>query len=271
MSNFKRSLASVLGFVFIVCPAVAKQDKGISVDVDKENRLVYVTGLQKMSGSEKMKIIRGEAELTDYEKYLATEFRLTPDDMKKYKKIMVGKRGIWSPGLDPLSALGVEEKDKETRERYAKLWLEVEAEKVDLQFEFERAVAAKRKEVFGDMLPFNSQPKIDAWLKKQGRPNANIDVFVQADCLSQCQKSIHQVQRTRGRGRLNFFFVGEVQPSDNDIVQWAKFHEIPAEQVKSRVITLNNGQKKFKATGKKISNTRFPFTTVTQIEYQDKG
>lgn len=245
-------------------------DGSMTVSADEKNRLVYVTKLQEMAESEKMRIIKGEAELTEYEKFLAKEFRLTEDDMKKYKRIMVGKRGIWSPGLDPISALGVEEKDPAERDRYAKLWLEIEGEKVGLQFEFERAVANKRKDVFGEMLPFNTQPAVEKWLKKRNRPNANIDVYVDANCLEDCQKRIRDVQRTRGRGRLNFWFVGDVTPTDTEIVKWAEYHDIDPEQVQKRVITLNNGREKFASLGKDKAQTKFPFVEVNKITYVDE-
>ena len=266
----KRSMLAIGCVLALSATADANTaDSGVTVNADEKNRLVYVTKLQEMAESEKMRIIRGEAELTEYEKFLAKEFRLTEDDMKKYKKIMVGKRGIWSPGLDPISALGVEEKDPVERDRYAKLWLEIEGEKVRLQFEFERAVANKRKDVFGEMLPFNTQPAVEKWLKKRNRPNANIDVYVNANCLENCQKRIRDVQRTRGRGRLNFWFVGDVTPTDTEIVAWAEFHDIDPAQVQKRVITLNNGREKFASLGKDKSQTTFPFVEVNKITYTD--
>lgn len=267
---FKRSMLAMACVLSLSATVEANTpDNSMTVDADEKNRLVYVTKLQEMAETEKMRIIRGEAELTEYEKFLAKEFRLTEDDMKKYKKIMVGKRGIWSPGLDPISALGVEEKDPVERDRYAKLWLEIEGEKVGLQFEFERAVANKRKDVFGEMLPFNTQPAVEKWLKKRNRPNANIDVYVNANCLESCKKRIRDVQRTRGRGRLNFWFVGDVTPTDSEIVAWAEFHEVDPEQVQSRVITLNNGREKFQLLGKDIKDTKFPFVEVNKIKYEE--
>ena len=266
----KRSILAGACALALSATAYANTINGsMSISADEKNRLVYVTKLQEMAESEKMRIINDEAQLTDYEKFLAKEFRLSEDDMKKYKLIMIGKRGIWSPGLDPLSALGVEEKDPIQRDRYAKLWLEIEGEKIGLQFEFERAVANKRKDVFGEMLPFNTQPAVEKWLKKRNRPNANIDVYVDANCLVDCQKRIRDVQRTRGRGRLNFWFVGTVIPTDTEIVKWAEFHEIDAEQVQQRVITLNNGRDKFALLGKDKDSTKFPFVEVNKIVYED--
>ena len=64
--------------------------------------------------------------LTDEEKSLARQWGLTDDDWVKFKKIMAGPRGIWSPGLDPLTALGVMETESEERRRYAEIWMKME-------------------------------------------------------------------------------------------------------------------------------------------------
>lgn len=235
----------------------------------ERQRLEYIHELQGKNEQERIGILKGENKLTVYEKYLANEFRLTEKDFKKYQKIMLGKRGYWSPGLDPLSALGVSEKNPKERDRYARLWLEVEAEKVDLQFEFERSVARNRKVVFGNMTPFNSQPKIDAWLERKTRPNANIDVYINASCLSDCDNKIANLKASRGRGKLNFYFID--MPTDDKIVRWAQHHNIPKQLVSDSVITLNHGRDKYNkimsvSDGKDME---LPHVIVTKIQYQE--
>mgnify|MGYP003651705494 CR=1 FL=1 len=42
-------------------------------------------------------------QLTDEERSLAKQWMLKESDWIKYRKIMSGPRGIWSPGLDPLT------------------------------------------------------------------------------------------------------------------------------------------------------------------------
>src|SRR5476651_555518 len=52
---------------------------------------------------------------------LAREWGLTPQEWTRYQTVMDGPRGIYSPGLDPLTALGIEATSAEERRRYAEL------------------------------------------------------------------------------------------------------------------------------------------------------
>src|SRR3546814_19711734 len=52
---------------------------------------------------------------------------------------MDGPLGIYSPNLDPLSALGIEARTDEARRRYAELQLQVEARRVEKLLAYQRA------------------------------------------------------------------------------------------------------------------------------------
>jgi integrating conjugative element protein (TIGR03759 family) len=90
--------------------------------------------------------------LTEHERSLAKQWMLKETDWVKYKQLMSGPRGIWSPGLDPITALGVSETDQKERKRYAELWIKVESRRAELElaFEVERQLAAKK--ILGDKL-----------------------------------------------------------------------------------------------------------------------
>ena len=49
------------------------------------------------------------------------EWGLTEQEWQRYQELNQGARGIWSPGLDPLTSLGVESRNEQERERYARL------------------------------------------------------------------------------------------------------------------------------------------------------
>lgn len=62
---------------------------------------------------------------------LAREWGLTPQEWSRFQTVMEGPRGIYSPGLDPLTALGIEAKSEEERRRYAELQVRAERQRID--------------------------------------------------------------------------------------------------------------------------------------------
>ena len=61
----------------------------------------------------------------------ASEWGLQPQEWTRYRELMDGPLGIYSPNLDPLSALGIEARTDEERRRYAELQVQVEARRVE--------------------------------------------------------------------------------------------------------------------------------------------
>ncbi len=49
----------------------------------------------------------------------AGQWGLSQDDYQRYQSLMNGPRGIQSPGLDPLSTLGIEARSQAERRQYA--------------------------------------------------------------------------------------------------------------------------------------------------------
>jgi len=58
---------------------------------------------------------------------LAQQWGLRDDEFARYRELMQGPLGIYSPNLDPLSALGIEARTDEERRRYAELQVQAEA------------------------------------------------------------------------------------------------------------------------------------------------
>ncbi|KTY06313.1 conjugal transfer protein, partial [Salmonella enterica subsp. enterica serovar Senftenberg] len=48
----------------------------------------------------------------------AQQWGLTDSEWQHYQQLRQGERGIWSPGLDPLTALGVEANNDAERQRF---------------------------------------------------------------------------------------------------------------------------------------------------------
>ena len=59
-------------------------------------------------------------------KQQAGQWGLSQDDYERYQSLMNGPRGIQSPGLDPLSTLGIEARSQAERRQYAEKWVKEE-------------------------------------------------------------------------------------------------------------------------------------------------
>ncbi|RMS09147.1 hypothetical protein ALP73_04530, partial [Pseudomonas coronafaciens pv. garcae] len=46
---------------------------------------------------------------------LARDWNLSPQEWQRYQTLMQSSRGVYSPGLDPLTALGIEARNDEER------------------------------------------------------------------------------------------------------------------------------------------------------------
>ncbi len=58
--------------------------------------------------------------------YEAQEWGLSTEEYARFEALMKGRRGIQSPGLDPLTTLGIEARSDEERRRLAEKWVQQE-------------------------------------------------------------------------------------------------------------------------------------------------
>ncbi|MFK7425040.1 TIGR03759 family integrating conjugative element protein, partial [Pseudomonas sp. Env-2] len=70
---------------------------------------------------------------------VASNWGLQPLEWVRYRELMDGPLGIYSPNLDPLSALGIEARTDEERRRYAELQVQIEARRVEKLLAYQRA------------------------------------------------------------------------------------------------------------------------------------
>ena len=177
-------------------------------------------------------------DLTDDERSLARKWMLTENDWVKYKAVMSGPRGIWSPNLDPITALGVTETDPYERRRYADIWMQLETRRAELElaFEVERMDAAKR--IIGNQPLVNNQSWKQQWLVDQNRVKHEVMVFVDVDCGRVCERLLLEVQKTVDeRSRLDVYFAPGA--TAEQIGSWAARMKLDPEAVRRRDITLN--------------------------------
>lgn len=72
----------------------------------------------------------------------ATVWGVTPEEWQRYLTLKQQVRGVWSPGLDPLTTLGVEADTDHERQRFAELLVRQEYQRLEKELAFQRAYDA---------------------------------------------------------------------------------------------------------------------------------
>jgi len=171
------------------------------------------------------------------------EWGLNPQEWLRYQQLMQGQRGIYSPGLDPLTALGIEARSAEERRRYAELQVRAERQRVDKELAYQRAYDQAfarlypEEKVIQIASPQSSPATARSVLKSDGR----LAVFVEENC-SACVVQVQDLQTKKQS--FDLYFVGG-QGDDERIRRWAILAGVDPAGVRSRRITLNHDDGKW--------------------------
>lgn len=171
-------------------------------------------------------------------------FGLTAEEWRRYRMLMRGPRGLWTPALDPLWVLGVHAETDAARRRYAELAARREHERVEAELAFARAY----DEAFARLYP-GEQAMAPAHTPALGsrdqppvlQPGERLLFFTRLDCAA-CEPWLQALlARLSSLGvGLDIYLLDAA--SDEAIRAWAKQQKIPPEAVNRRVITLNHDQ-----------------------------
>lgn len=162
----------------------------------------------------------------------AQQWGLSDSDWSRYQTLMKGERGIMSPGLDPLTALGVETDNSAERRRLAELWVKHEYQRTEKELAFQRDVNAAWLHLYPETLAVNMGANAAGIAHDtQGR----LALFLKENC-SRCDARLAAV--LADNRPVDIYLVGI--DSDDGLRAWAVKHNIPVEKVRSRQITLNH-------------------------------
>lgn len=162
----------------------------------------------------------------------AQQWGLSDSDWSRYQMLMKGDRGIMSPGLDPLTALGVETDNSAERRRLAELWVKHEYQRTEKELAFQRDVNAAWLRLYPETLAVNMGANAAGIAHDtQGR----LALFLKENC-SRCDARLAAV--LADNRAVDLYLVGI--DSDDGLRAWAVKHNIPVEKVRSRQITLNH-------------------------------
>ncbi|MCX8967266.1 TIGR03759 family integrating conjugative element protein [Erwinia psidii] len=163
----------------------------------------------------------------------AGRWGLSVQDWQRYQQLMKGPRGIQSPGLDPLSALGIEAQSPAERRQYAEKWVRAEFDRTQKELDFQREVNAAWQRLYPGALPVNMGNAAGVAHDSGGR----LALFVRASGCTTCDARLSAVLADN---RPVDIYLVDSQGSDEALRRWARDHHIAAEKVRAHQITLNH-------------------------------
>lgn len=172
----------------------------------------------------------------------AREWGLQPAEWARYRQLMQGPLGIYSPHLDPLTALGIEARSRQEQRHYADLQVRAEARRVAKLLAYQRAYDAAWQRLYPN-LPRLTLPGAVSTAAAPA-PAPRDAVFVKDHCPA-CD---HTVQRLQSAGTaFDIYRVG----SDDDahIRAWARRIGIDPAKVRDHTITLNHDGGRWQSLG----------------------
>lgn len=159
------------------------------------------------------------------------QWGLSGEEYQRYQQLMDGPRGTQSPGLDPLTALGIEAQSDAERKKYAQLWVKQEFARTEKELKFQREVDAAWQRL--GVLPVNMGNVAGIAHDTGGR----LALFVKAKDCGQCDARLAAV--LADNRPVDIYLVDS---KGNDILlrEWARAHHIPVDKVRAHQITLNH-------------------------------
>lgn len=165
----------------------------------------------------------------------ARDWGLSTAEWSRYVELMQGPLGIYSPNLDPLTALGIEARSDEERRHYAEMQVRAEALRVRKELDYQQAYDAAWKLLYRDQAPLRAlapAPTTGA----NGTSSERLAVFIKDDCPA-CDARVRQLQASSAA--FDIYMVGS-RGDDARIRAWAKRVGIDAAKVRAHNITLNH-------------------------------
>ncbi|ABM31135.1 TIGR03759 family integrating conjugative element protein [Paracidovorax citrulli] len=165
----------------------------------------------------------------------AREWGLRAEDWSRYRTLMQGPLGIYSPNLDPLTALGIEARSDEERRRYAELQVQAEARRVQKTLDYQRAYDAAWQRLYPDQQRVALQAGPAAGSSGTAEPG-RLALFVKEDCAA-CDQRVQQLQSAGTP--VDVYLIGS-RGDDERIRRWARRAGVDPAKVRARTITLNH-------------------------------
>ncbi|POR57260.1 TIGR03759 family integrating conjugative element protein [Pseudomonas syringae] len=189
---------------------------------------------QSTSREQQSALLDSQSQSSD--EILARDWNLSPQEWQRYQTLMQSSRGVYSPGLDPLTALGIEARNDEERRRYAELQVKAEAQRTAKELAYQRAYDDAFKRLYPNLMPIASSASQGTTASPANQGNGRFAVFVKDDC-PECSVRVKALQAQKQP--FDVYMVGS-QNDDERIRNWAIVSGIDPANVRTRQITLNH-------------------------------
>lgn len=180
---------------------------------------------------------------TRSDEQLAHDWGLRSEDWARYRQLQQGPLGVYSPNLDPLTALGIEARNDEERRRFAELQVRAESARVSKELAYQRAYDQAWKRLYPTLQMVTLTSANSSLVRLQG--NGRTALFIEDNCMA-CNL---QVKKLQAAGRdFDLYMVG----SDNDdarLRQWAQRVALDPQRVRERRVTLNHDAGRWASLG----------------------
>jgi integrating conjugative element protein (TIGR03759 family) len=172
----------------------------------------------------------------------AREWGLTDIEWTRYEDIMAGPRGIWSPHLDPLTALGVEARSDTERRHFAELWSRVEYQRVQRELAFETARSEAFARLYPAVRPVEYIPSVRDAAALSAPGAKRLLFFATKTCVDACREPLNRLlplANVQSTTTLDIYVAG-LDTDDQALRQWATQLAVPVGLIKAGRVTLNH-------------------------------
>lgn len=210
--------------------------------------MALACNVRAQSASSATRVTATESEATlaaKQEQRLAEAWGLKQDEWTRYRALMQGPLGIYSPNLDPLTALGIEARSDSERTRYAELQARLEGVRVDKLLAYQRAYDDAWKRLYPSLERVRTTQDRVGQQPNASAVSSHLAVFIKADCPA-CDARVRTLQAS---GHLFDIYVVGTRGDDAAIRAWASRVGIDAKKVHERAITLNHDAGRWLAVG----------------------
>lgn len=185
--------------------------------------------------SKQVEIIESDRESVSEQ---AAQWGLTEAQWQEYLMIMSDRRGIWSPGLDPITALGVSAETAAERKHYAELYVRTEFERTRKELAFQLAVDSAWARLYPETPRIGSP--LSAKVALQGASRYALIVTPECDeCSLLLGERIHEMLSEATEG-VDVHVVGTA--GDDDLLRrWISTQPALIAALKTGRATVNHG------------------------------
>lgn len=212
---------------------------------------------------------QSQSEKSDTKEYEV--WGLTRQDWKAYQNLMQGHRGLLSPNLDPITALGVEAETRIERRRLAEIHVLFEKERVEKEFAFQREVDQAWNRLYPKAVMFDMEKIEQAQKQKESSYDdhkGRLLFFTTVSNCAECDSALTALLKQVDAGRELDIFI-ESATSDAQIRDWAKMHHIAPEKVRARTITLNHEKGKLGMISQFTAKVPYLAVKIGMNRYQE--